>query len=190
VQRLGPVLGSFGADPGDVRRIFVDETMVNAGGTPALIWVAFEPDLRAMPDFHASPRGNSIDAYTFIGRLAHRYGRVPIYTDGAGWYSDACRWAGVEHVVYGHPLKNLMSVERMVQCVKEGTEAFDDPFPVGKRRLTSGRAFEHVLNPLSAFTSMRDFVLENKDLGRPPLEWKEEGMPPWLNATCPVLSLG
>jgi hypothetical protein len=83
-----------------------------------------------------------------------------------------------------------MSVERMVQCVKEGTEAFDDPFPVGKRRLTSGRAFEHVLNPPSAFTSMRDFVLENKDLGRPPLEWREEGMPPWLNATCPVLSLG
>jgi len=37
VQRLGPVLGSFGADPRDVHRIFVDETMVNAGGTSALI---------------------------------------------------------------------------------------------------------------------------------------------------------
>ena len=35
VQRLGPVLGSFGADPRDVRRIFVDETMVNVGGTSA-----------------------------------------------------------------------------------------------------------------------------------------------------------
>ncbi|MFP3283643.1 MAG: DDE-type integrase/transposase/recombinase, partial [Nitrososphaeria archaeon] len=108
VQRLGPVLGSFGADPRDVRRIFVDETMVNAGGTPALIWIAFEPDLRAMLDFHVSWRGNSIDAYTFIRRLVHKYGRVPIYTDGAGWYADACRWAGVEHVVYGRPLRNLM----------------------------------------------------------------------------------
>jgi len=74
---LGPVLGSFGADPGDVHRIFVDETMVNVGGTSALIWVAFEPDLRAVPDFHASPRGNSIDAYTFIRRPVHKYGRVP-----------------------------------------------------------------------------------------------------------------
>ena len=37
VQGLGPVLGSFGADPGHVHRIFVDETMVNAGGTSALI---------------------------------------------------------------------------------------------------------------------------------------------------------
>ena len=34
VQRLGPVLGSFGADPRDVRRIFVDETIVNVGGPP------------------------------------------------------------------------------------------------------------------------------------------------------------
>jgi len=57
VHRLGPVLGSFGADPGDVRTIFLAEKMVNAGGTSALIWVAFEPDLH-----HArlprSPRGN------------------------------------------------------------------------------------------------------------------------------------
>ena len=59
----------------------------------------------------------------------HRYGGVPIHTDGAGWYADACRWAGVEHVVYGRPLRNLMSAERMVQYVKEGTEAFDDLFP-------------------------------------------------------------
>ena len=60
------------------------------------------------------------------------YGRVPICTDGAGWYSDACRWAGVEHVVYDRPLKNLMSVERIVQHVKDRTEAFDDPLP-GRR---------------------------------------------------------
>ena len=92
----------------------------------------------------------------------HKYGGVPIYTDGAGWYADACRWAGVEHVVYGHPLKNLM--ERMVQYVKDRTEAFDDLFPVGKRRFTSGRAFEHVLNWLSAFTFMQDFVFDNRDL--------------------------
>ena len=82
VHRLGPVLGSLGADPGDVRTIFLTETMVNVGGTSALIWVAFEPDVH-----HArlprSSRGNSIDAYLFIRRPLHKYGRVPIYTDGA-----------------------------------------------------------------------------------------------------------
>jgi putative transposase len=187
VQRLGPALGSIGADPRDVHRIFVDETMVDLGGTPAWIWVAFEPDLRAMLDFHVSWRGNSIDAYLFIRRLVRKYGRVPIYTDGAGWYADACRWAGVEHVVYDRPLRNLM--ERMVQYLKDRTEAFDDLFPVGGRRLASGRAFERMHNWLSAFTSMQDFVFENGGLGRPPLAWKE-GMPRWLDVLRPIFSLG
>ncbi len=187
MQRLGPALGSLGADPRDVRRIFEDETMVNVGGTSALIWVAFEPDLHAMLDFHVSWRGNSIDAYLFIRRLVRRYGGVPIHTDGAGWYADACRWAGAEHVVYDRPLRNLM--ERMVQYVKEGTEAFD-LFPVGGRGPRSRRAFERMHNWLSAFMFMHDFVFEDGDLGRPPLEWKEEGMPPWLNGPRPILSLG
>jgi transposase-like protein len=75
--------------------------------------------LRARPPCDArlprSPRGNSIDAYLFIGRLVRRYGGVPIYTDGAGWYADACRWAGAEHIVYDRPLRNLM--ERMIQYI-------------------------------------------------------------------------
>jgi len=188
VQRLGPILGSIGADPREVHSIFVDETMVNLGGTPAWIWVAFEPDLRAMLDFHVSWRGNSIDAYLFIRRLVRKYGRVPIYTDGAGWYANACRWAGAEHVVYGHPLKNLM--ERMIQYVKDRTEAFDDLFPARKSRLASGRAFERMLNWLSAFMFMHNFVFENGDLGRPPLVWEEEGMPRWLDGLRPIFSLG
>jgi len=143
VQGLGPVLGSFGADPREVHRAFVDETTVNVGGTSAQIWVAFEPGLRAMPDFHVARAGTpSTPIYSSGGPCI--YGRVPIYTDGAGWCSGACGWAGVERVVYGHPLKN--PVERVVQYVKEGTEAFDDPFPAGGRRLASWRAFERVLS--------------------------------------------
>jgi len=45
-------------------------------------------------------------------------------------------------------------------------------------------------NWLSAFTSMQDFVFEDGDLGRPPLGWREEGMPPWLDVLRPILSLG
>jgi transposase-like protein len=95
----------------------------------------------------------------------HKCGGVPIYTDGAGWYADACRWAGAEHFAHDRPPRNLM--ERMVQYLKEGTEAFDDLFPVGGRRLSSRRTFERTHNWLSAFTSTQDFALENKDLGRP-----------------------
>ena len=67
-------------------------------------------------------------------------------------------------MVYGHPLKSLMSAERMVQYVKNRTEAFDDLFPVGERRLSSRRAFEHVLNWLSAFMFMQDFIFEDGGL--------------------------
>jgi len=81
-------------------------------------------------------------------------------------------------------------MEHMIQYLKDRTEAFDDPFPVGGRRLASGRAFERALNWLSAFMFMHNFVLENGDLGRPPLGWKEEGMPPWLDGLRPIFSLG
>ncbi|MCI4461021.1 MAG: hypothetical protein JHC24_02310 [Thaumarchaeota archaeon] len=53
------------------------------------------------------------------------------------------------------------TVERMVQYLKEGAEEFDDPFPVGGRRLASGRAFERLRNWLPASTSMRDSAFED-----------------------------
>jgi len=47
-----------------------------------------------------------------------------------------------------------------------------------------------MLNWLSAFMFMQDFVFENGGLGRPPLEWKEEEVPPWLNGLRPIFSHG
>ncbi|MFP3130140.1 MAG: hypothetical protein RXR51_00935 [Nitrososphaeria archaeon] len=40
---------------------------------------------------------------------------------------DACRWAGVDHVVYEQSMKNHM--KRMNEYIKDRTEAFDDLFP-------------------------------------------------------------
>jgi hypothetical protein len=37
---------------------------------------------------------------------------------------------------------------------------------------------------------MHDFVLENGGLGRPPLGWREEGMPRRLDVLRPIFSLG
>jgi len=141
-----------------------------------------------MPDFHVARAGTPSTPICLSGD-PRIYGRVPIYTDGAGWYSDACGWAGVERVVYGHPLRNLMSAQRVLQNAKEGSEAFDDPFPVGERGFASGRAFERVLNWLSALTLTQDFAFEKGDPKSPPLAWKEDGMPPWLNETRRTLRL-
>ncbi|MFP3285570.1 MAG: hypothetical protein RXP89_06225, partial [Nitrososphaeria archaeon] len=75
--------------------------------------------------------------------------------------------AGAERAVHDRPLRNLM--ERMIHYAKEGTEAFDDPFPIGGRG-PSSRVFE--------------------GLGRPPLVWEEEGMPRRLSGPRPIFSLG
>ena len=53
----GLVPGSLGTDPREVPHIFVDEAIVSVGGTPAWIWVAFEPELHAMPDFRVARAG-------------------------------------------------------------------------------------------------------------------------------------
>jgi len=37
--------------------------------------------------------------------------------------------------------------------------------------------------------SMQDFAFEDGDLGRPPLVWKEDEMPPWLNEMRRILRL-
>jgi len=52
------------------------------------------------------------------------------------------------------------------------------------------RAIERMHNWLSAFMSKHDFAFENGGLGRPPLGWKEEGMPRWLNGPRQIFSLG
>lgn len=48
------------------------------------------------------------------------YGRKPIFTDGARWYDNACKWLRLQHNVYDTELKNLM--ERFIQHIKDRTE--------------------------------------------------------------------
>ncbi len=43
-------------------------------------------------------------------------GRKLIWTDEEVWYPEACRWARLEHHVYGTELKN--QIERMNQVLK------------------------------------------------------------------------
>jgi transposase-like protein len=36
----------------------------------------------------------------FFKQLRVRYDRKPILTDGAHWYSEACRWLRLDHHMY------------------------------------------------------------------------------------------
>ena len=83
--------------------------------------------------------------YQFFKKLRGRYGRKPIFTDGAPWYNEVCRWLRLQHRVYGTELKNLM--ERFIQNIKDRTECFDDNFPC--KRHDCDR--KHVWNWLKLF---------------------------------------
>jgi hypothetical protein len=84
VQRLGPILGSFGADPRDVRRIFVDDHGERGR------------DLRVMPDFHVAGAGTrSTHIYSSGGPCISTAGSrsTPMVRDGTRTPADGPAWS-------------------------------------------------------------------------------------------------
>jgi putative transposase len=77
--------------------------------------------------FHISRERTIFVCYQFFRQIRTRFGNKPIFTDGAHWYNDACRWLRLTHVIYGTELKNI--VERFIQPIKDRTECFNDNFP-------------------------------------------------------------
>jgi putative transposase len=104
------------------------------GGQKYWLWIAYEPKLNVCLMMHLSRERTIffVCYQQFFKRLRSRYGRKPIFTDGALWYDDdACKWLlRLKHQVYGTELKNLM--ERFIQQIKDRTECFDDYFPCRK----------------------------------------------------------
>src|ERR671918_3189596 len=88
--------------------------------------------------------------YQFFKQIREKYdGKKPIYTDGAQWYVDACKWLRLKHIVYGTELKNIM--ERFIQQIKDRTECFDDHFPCRRRKEDYYCDRQHVWNWLKLF---------------------------------------
>src|SRR5215211_7895921 len=78
--------------------------------------------------FHLSRERTIFVCYQFFKQIRTRYGgNKSIYTDGALWYNEACRWLRLKHIIYGTNFKNIM--ERFIQQIKDRTECFDDHFP-------------------------------------------------------------
>jgi len=57
--------------------------------------------------------------YNFIKRLKKLYSnRYTIYTDGAHYYNQACKWLRIKHIVYDdNNGKNIM--ERAIQYINK-----------------------------------------------------------------------
>jgi putative transposase len=129
-KKYSSLADRFRIDRRLVKRIFVDETLLRIDGQNYWLWIAYEPNLNVCLMMHLSKERTIFVCYRFFKQLRNRYGRKPIFTDGAHWYNDACRWLRLEHHVYGTKLKNLM--ERFIQHVKDRTECFDDHFSCRK----------------------------------------------------------
>ena len=99
--------------------IFVDETLIQIDGKDYWLWIAYEPDMDLCLMMNISRERTMFVCYQF--------GRKPIFTDGARWYKDACKWLRLKHQVYGTELKNVM--ERFIQKIKYRSKCFDDHFP-------------------------------------------------------------
>jgi putative transposase len=141
VQKYSDCADRFVVEKCKVKRIFVDETLLRIDGQDYWLWiVAYEPTLNRCLMMDLSRERTIFVCYRFFRQLRNRYGRKPIFTDGARWYNDACKWLRLNHQVYGSELKNLM--ERFVQQIKDRTECFDDHFPCRKQNCK----IQHVWN--------------------------------------------
>ena len=143
VQRFAPVADRFSVDRRDVKRIFVDETLITIRGREYWLWIAYEPSLHRCLMMRLSVERTIMICYLFLKDVRARYGRKAILTDEAQWYNEACRWLRLPHANYPVQEKNL--IERFIQKVKDRTECFDDSFPCRKE----GCDREHVKNWLS-----------------------------------------
>jgi transposase-like protein len=91
-----------------------------------VVWMTYEPFSRRILGLWLSWTRNSLQAEKFLKTLVRLYGRHPVWTDGAPWYSDACRSLGLEHYTYrfGEWLHTVM--ERAIQSLKDRVECFDN----------------------------------------------------------------
>jgi putative transposase len=110
-----------------IKRTLVAETLLKVNGQAYWLWIAYEPNTKSCLMIHLSREKTIFVCYRFLKQLRTKYGIKPISTDGALWYSDACKWLRLKHFVYKIEMKNLM--ERFIQQVKDRTECFDDHFP-------------------------------------------------------------
>ena len=179
VQRLAPLCDRFDVERKLVRTIFVDETMIKVRGRRAWVWVAYEPGLRVFLAFRVSYNQSILDAYLFLKELRTRYGLKPIWTDEATWYPEACRWARLEHRVYGQEWKNL--IERMNQLMKDRLENFGELFPGFQEDLD----LEEVNNWIGVFRFYHNYVRTNEDIGRAPLQYDD--LPEYRRFENPIL---
>jgi hypothetical protein len=93
---------------------------VNVAGAEAYLFVAYEPFAnRILGLYFFAWNPNSISVEMFLKDLVWKYGRHPVWTDGADWYPPACGSMGLKHHVYLHGSWLWKAMERQMEKLKE-----------------------------------------------------------------------
>jgi putative transposase len=130
-----------------IKCVMIDETMITIKDEVYWLWIAYEPYTKKYLLMNISKDKTVLVCYNFIKRLKKLYGsKYTIYTDGAHYYNQACRWLRIKHIVYDSNGKNIM--ERAIQYIKDRTECFDDYFPC-----KDDCNKKHVINWFRVFTT-------------------------------------
>ena len=130
MQELAPLDGLlFNTRRRRTRLFLIDETEVQVGRSEAWIWVCYEPFQKRFLGMWFSWTRSSLAAELFLKEMVRKYGKHPVWSDGATCYPEACRSLGLKHQVYAQGEWLYEVMERAVQTVKDRTESFDDYFP-------------------------------------------------------------
>jgi transposase-like protein len=89
----------------------VDETLLRINGENYYwLWLAYEPNLHVcLLLFHISTERTIFVCYQFFKQIRTRFGNklIIIFTDGAQWYTDACKWLDLNILSTEHRSKIL-----------------------------------------------------------------------------------
>jgi putative transposase len=127
----------------------IDETGITIAGMQAFMFIAYEPFEDRILGLHFSWTANSISVEIFLKDLIKKYGKHPVWTDGADWYKLGCESMNLKHHIYLHGSWLWEVMERSVQRLKDRTESFDDLFPC--RNNGKKCRFAHINNWINMF---------------------------------------
>ncbi len=85
-----------------VRIFTVAEIAITIAGLQVFLFIACEHFEDSILGLHLAWNPSSISVEIFLKGLVHKYGRHPVWTDGADWYKLACQSMNLKHHVYQH----------------------------------------------------------------------------------------
>jgi putative transposase len=139
-----------------VTAFIIDETQIQIGSTEAWLWVAIEPLRRRILGIYISRHRNMLVVELFLRSLVKLYGRHTVYSDGGGWYPEACISLRLKHRLHSTFEKSV--IERAMEYVKDRTENFDDYYPCIKKEDCN---LSHVYQWMVLFLFMHNTVTKS-----------------------------